>query len=149
MKIRFQNVKTQFPEYAKDRGLFTRKRRGSLENFTANRYDLIWTINLESDGYHSSEKIMKMKSVIFSQTGRRPPCPPWPARRSPSAPPTPSTIHPTTNSIRWRNSTRSHLPERKLSTVTRTQHATTRGRRLHGRPDGELQYLDSSHQNTN
>jgi hypothetical protein len=63
MKIRFPNVKTQFPEYAKDRGLFTRKCRVSLENFTANRYDLISSVESRSDGRRWSNSKEEKKTV--------------------------------------------------------------------------------------
>jgi hypothetical protein len=110
--------KRNFLECAKDRGLIPRNPRVSLENFTAKGYLLILIVESRSDGLRSPATLQSQFPAAISKSGHRPPCLPWPPRRRTSATQKPTTTHPPTNSNRWRSSTRSHLPENKLSTVT-------------------------------
>jgi hypothetical protein len=113
--------------------LIPRKYRGSLTRLPPKGYDLISSVDRQMDGYHSSERDMKRESVIFSQSGRRPPWPAPSARRRASALTIPTAFRSDSNPNRERRSQRTYLSKFKRATTARGRNETRGGRRHHCR----------------
>jgi hypothetical protein len=109
MKIRFQNVKTQFPEYAKDRGFYFLKTQGLFTKFTTEKVSSNLDPRSKIGWLRFTSNATVRKPTLLPRFRPANAMADAKAHRKTSAPPSPTTIQSATNSNRKRNQTRTVL----------------------------------------